>query len=201
MREIEIFKFLRIERIILVAILILSTTGFVLAAYLTSNSPQHLEDEESKVLGNFKVALNVYNVEDLYSWQTVILFDPRELRVLRVLPGGFVGSECIPLDDGEFHFDSIFVYSTDSFEGVLIIYGSLIGNVSGRSGNGTLAYIVFEYIKEIYQDPCIAQERFFETFLKNSNFSDIPFIILTDSGPCLSSNNITTLTLTKISEE
>lgn len=185
-----------IGRIILLISLISSIFGCVLAAYLVYKS-QSEEINEPLILGVFTVALNVYNVKDLYSWEAVILFDPTELKVLKVSSGGFVGERF--LDNEEFNGDSIFVYSTDSFEGGLIIYGGLVGNVSGKSGNGTLAYIVFGYFNEAYCDPYIVREHLFETFLKNSNLSDIPFVI-TNSEKYIPSNDLAVLTLTKTSE-
>jgi len=138
-----------------------SVSGYVLAMLL---SPQPEEKcQEPALIGNFIVALDVNNVVDLYSWQVAIVYNSSQLKVLEMTPGGFVGEE----------FPQ-FVNSTDSFEDLLLLAGSLLGEVQGKNGGGRLAIVVFGYFTEDYDEPKIVPEKVFETFLLNSQLQRIP---------------------------
>jgi hypothetical protein len=140
-----------------------SVSGGVLAMYFASPLPQQ-DYNEPVIIGNFTMALKISDVNDLYGWQVAISFNATELKVLQVSPGNFVGLE--------FPF---FCNSTDSIQGLLLVAGCLSGNVTGKSGSGTLATIVFGYFTRNYKAPSIVSKQIcFETLLKDSKLADIP---------------------------
>jgi hypothetical protein len=139
-----------------------SVSGYVLARYFASSPP--LVHNEPVIIGYSTMALEVSDVNDLYSWEAVISFNATELKVLQVTPGDFVGQE-FPL----------FCNSTDTGEGLLLVEGCLEGDVAGKSGSGTLATIVFGYFTSNYKAPLIVPKQMgFETFLEDSELADMP---------------------------
>jgi hypothetical protein len=151
--------------LILILLLAFSlVSGYALATILTSMPTQSIK-QTKPILGNFTMALVVNNIQDLYAWQVVITFNPSELKVIDVSPGGFIGSD--------FPF---FVKATDIGEGLILLGGSLYGNTAGKTGGGRLANIVFGYITPTYAKPMLVQKaKFYETKMLNSNGSKIPF--------------------------
>jgi hypothetical protein len=140
-----------------------SVSGYALAMYYASSPPQQNHSEPVAV-GYSMMALELSDVNDLYSWQAAISFNATELKVLQVTPGNFVGLE-FPL----------FYNSTDTSEGLLLVGGCLVGDVAGKSGNGTLATILFECFTNSYKAPSIVPEQTgFETFLQDSELANIP---------------------------
>lgn len=136
-----------------------SVSGYVLATFLVPKATH----QEPVVLGNFTMALDIGDVENLYTWQVAIRFNPSEMRVLQLTPGGFVGSD-YPL----------FVNSTDSHadDKMLLLGGTLLGNISGKSGSGKLGTIVFGYFVNDHTMPEIAFNE--DTFMLDPNGSSIP---------------------------
>jgi len=140
-----------------------SVSGYVLAMIIapTTYVPPNVEP---KALGSFTMALDVNNVEDLYGWQAVIVFNPRQMKVVEAKPGDFMQAEF-----------PCFVNSTDTSDGLLLLCGTLEGNVQGKTGNGTLATIVFEYYVNSYELPSIASQKAgFDTWLEDSSLTEIP---------------------------
>ena len=79
------------------------------------------------------------------------------------MPGDFVGLG-FPL----------FCNSTDTGSGLLMVGGTLEGDVPGKSGNGTLATIVFGCFTSSYKVPSIVPEQMGLTFLEDSNLEYMP---------------------------
>lgn len=152
----------RIRMLLMLTALVLCTSvsGYALA---TLFAPPSETIQEPVIKGTFAMNLEVANVNDLYAWQVAIVYEPSQLKVLEMTPGGFVG------DDYPF-----FVNSTDSFEDLLLFGGTLYGKVGGKNGDGKLATIVFGYFAENYDEPKIALNGF-ETFLLDSHGQLIPF--------------------------
>jgi hypothetical protein len=140
-----------------------SVSGYVLAmivAPTTSVKPV----VEPQVLGYFNMALNVNNVSDLYAWQTAVVFDPAQVKVTEAKAGDFMKLD-YPL----------FVNSTSTSDGLLLLGGSLEGNVEGKDGSGTLAVIVFAYYVNNYELPTLSNRNgAFGTWLGDSAFASIP---------------------------
>jgi hypothetical protein len=149
-----------------------SVSGYVLAGFLVPTQP--VGYQEPAILGNFTMTLDVSNVRDLYAWQVVIVFDPSDVKVLQSCTGGFVGA------DFPFFFNT-----TNGGSGVFALGGTLVGDVAGKDGSGTLATVIFGFVKNNYGLPRIALEQgSFETMLLDSN------------GQKIELNDVTKLTLT-----
>ena len=151
--------------------------------------------EEQIIKGTVTFALDVYNVEDLFAWQAIIAYNPQELKILDITPGGFVGASYPPQDPKNFNDDSIFVSSTDSFEDAIIIGGCLIKGNEGKSGSGRLALLTFGYFEESYRKPCVIYRKWgFKTMLLDSAAIEISFT-LNPENPL---NGTTTLVWTEV---
>jgi len=159
--------------LVIVFLLCSSMSGYVLAMFLVPLQ-QPMIDQKPIVLGNFTMALDVNDVKDLYAWQVLITYNSSELKVLKILPGGFVGSQYPSWGTTDIS-EGIFVNATDISDGMLLLAGSLCGNVPGKNGDGRLATIVFGYFIDAYEEPRIAfEEKSFGTFLFDSQASLIP---------------------------
>jgi len=151
--------------VILMTLLIGSPIAFqVLATFLNAPSQGSLT-VEPVILGKFRTSVSVYAVEDLYAWQVVMRFNQSQLKILEVLPGGFVGESY--LED--------FVYNVRKEEGLLLICGFLLGPVGGKSGSGLLTSIVFGYVVEDFIWPELVYEGKPCTLLLDSNEQKIDF--------------------------
>ena len=140
-----------------------SMSGYVLAMHLTR--PQPAQTYQGPVMiGNFTMALDVNNIEDLYGWEVAITFNSSELKFLKFMSGGFVGTGF------PFSFNA-----SDIGEGVVLLGGTLCGNVYGKDGSGRLATVVFGYFVDQYTEPKIDfEDKCFETVLYDSTRSHIP---------------------------
>jgi hypothetical protein len=162
--------------LMLIALMIsFSTSGYVLAKFLTPPQQQFIETRPA-ILGNFTMSLYIHNVKDLYAWQAVIIFNSSELKVLEVLPGDFLKIEY-----------PFFVNATDSIDNGLLLAGTLCGDVHGIDGSEELATITFGYFVDNYKEPMIVLKGgCFETEIVDSTDSPINL------------NESTTLTLTTL---
>jgi hypothetical protein len=140
-----------------------SVSGYAFAMYTMAPAQQQVNNAPA-VIGYSTMTLDVSNVQDLYAWQVAITFNATQMKVTQVSPGDFVGLT-FPL----------FANSTDTAAGLLLVAGSLEGNVPGRSGNGTLATIVFGYFVSGYDTPVIVPKQMgFRTFMEDSQLANIP---------------------------
>jgi hypothetical protein len=112
------------------------------------------------------MTLYVNNVNDLYSYQAAIVFNTTQLSVVNASAGNFLSMQSAP---------PYFEYSTDSAQGLVLVSGSLEGNIGGKSGSGALATIVFEYYVNGYDLPrIVSQDAGYGTWLEDSTLSNIP---------------------------
>ena len=86
---------------------------------------------------NFEVNINVSNVVDLYAWKFNLTWDRTILDALNVTEGSFLSAKG----------DTFFYSTINNTAGYVFLTCTLLGNVSGVSGNGVLATIQF-YVKE-----------------------------------------------------
>ena len=138
-----------------------SASGYVLAKFLASNEPSL----GPPILGEFRIAVEVDSVADLYTWQVLMTFNSSELVVVNAYPGGF------------FEVDyPFFLNATDIGEGRLLLGGTLYGDIPGESGSGTLATVIFGYLVPEHAVPKIefGEKGFFQTMLIDSTHTDIP---------------------------
>jgi len=142
-----------------------STSGYVLAKLLT---PQYIQTyQEPVIIGNFTMALDIYNVEDLFGWQVVMTFDSSELKVLKVSPGDF-----FTFNDPRYPQGPRLL--SDIYGSRLMLGSCLYGDMPGKHGSGRLATIVFGYFTENYDAPKIVPEEIFQTLLLDSQGQPIP---------------------------
>lgn len=154
-----------------------SVSGFVLAMYFAQRLPQEEPYHAPTILGNFTMALDVYDVKDLYAWEAVIVFNSTQLKVLDIIPGNFfpITSHSTPTEG-----KAIFLKATDVGEGILFLGSTLCGNVSGNDGSGRLAIVIFGYLTSEYELPKIVQtERGYRTRLLDSSRTTISLETLT----------------------
>lgn len=82
---------------------------------------------------NFTVDINISNVTDLYGWELKLGWNSTILDAVNVVEGSF-------LKRGG---NTFFAYKINNTEGFGLVDCTLLGNVPGVSGNGTLATIEF----------------------------------------------------------
>lgn len=152
--------------LMLIAFLLLSSaSGHVLAMLF---SPPHMQTyQEPVIIGNFTMALDIQNVEDLFGWQVVVIFDSSELKVLEVSPGDFLTFNDPKYPQGPRLLSNV-------YESRLLLGSCLYGDMLGKDGSGRLATIVFGYFKENYDIPQIVPKEVFETLLFDSQGQPIP---------------------------
>jgi hypothetical protein len=159
------FQVKRARKVAFVVSLILALPiTYVLASFV----PPSPEKTEPEIMGTFTVNVEVHNVKDLYAWQILLTYDPYSLILIDVTPGGFIGSVLINESNG--NVQDVFARATDIGQGLLLIGGSLIGNVSGKDGCGLLAKVTFGYLSIDYSMPQIVfDKKPYETKLISSN--------------------------------
>jgi hypothetical protein len=104
------------------------------------------------------MALKITNVQDLSGWQVPIAFNGSELKFLAANAGDF------------FQVEQPFprLLNGTEQENLLLLGSALPGTPAGKSGNGTLALIIFGYYTNSYKLPEIAKNASFEALLLNS---------------------------------
>lgn len=98
----------------------------------------------------FSLSISIHDADDLCAWQGKIKFDPNVFVVTNVLAGNFLSDNSLVINatDGLVSnepqsLESVLVFSTEIDSGTVLIGGSLLGNVRGKSGDGILATVVF----------------------------------------------------------
>jgi len=109
----------------------------------------------------FMVNISVSEVADLYGWQIKLEWNPQILELINVTEGNFLKS----------HGQTYFGQKINE-TGYLVLDCTLIGNLPGASGSGTLAMVQF-YVKE--SGTCILQLS--NTTLVNSSEQTIQHVI------------------------
>jgi hypothetical protein len=85
---------------------------------------------------NFTININISNVTGLYGWEFKLGWNTTILDVVEVYEGPFLKNVA----------DTFFTYKVNSTAGYIIADCTLLGMVSGASGDGTLATVKF-YVK------------------------------------------------------
>jgi hypothetical protein len=126
----------------------------VFATFFAYHAPQAPPIiQEPTVLGSFTAAIEVQNVNELYTWQCVITFNSSKLKVLDIKSGEFLDAD-FPL------FASAFPDSN-----TLAFGATLKGDEPGKTGSGTLATVVFGYFEADYEMPEILSSwQYLETY-------------------------------------
>ena len=130
-------KSIIILSIIIFSFLLLGITyKFTIATYTLSSSTTVYVDPQTSVgtIGqNFTININISNVIDLYGWEFKLGWNSTILDAVNVAEGSFLKS------GGE----TFFTYKVNNTEGFVLVDCTLLGDVSGVNGNGTLASIEF----------------------------------------------------------
>jgi hypothetical protein len=131
------------------SLFLLVVLGCAFAEYV-SVSTAHPERVISK---KFNVGIVLSSeVNDLYSWQAVVTFNPNVVLVLEVENGGILSPNSFTLDRSNLSSDSmqlepgdsLFIASYDDVElGKLVLAETKIGDVSGTSVSGALVTVTF----------------------------------------------------------
>jgi len=159
----------RISLILTGLLLTSALFGYAFATLVPKGS-----EPEPKILGTFKIILYVSNVEDLYAWQVIIEYDSQNLELINATSGGFLG-ENFPQCLNETNVDRGIFLGPRIVKNLIIIGGSLIGNVEGKNGSGKLALLSFGYYTFNYETPrIIIKQGIFETKLLDSSGTEIP---------------------------
>ncbi|MCD6240310.1 hypothetical protein J7K27_02140 [Candidatus Bathyarchaeota archaeon] len=111
------------------------------------------ETSEGNVGENFTIEVKVSNVADLYGYEFHLRWNSTLLDCVEVIEGPFLKS-------GDSTF---FTYKINSTEGCMVVDCTLLGDIQGVSGNGTLTTIKF-YIKTTGE--CLLD--LYDTILLNS---------------------------------
>ena len=142
-------------------------TAYVMATMLISPA----EVQQPKIIGQFKVAVTVNNLEDLHDWQVVIVYNSDQITFLNYEVGDFWG-----IGTSEEEPFPYVVNATDIGDGILCFGGTLGPAEEGKSGSGVLLILEFGYFTVDYQMPEIKGEVTpFKTILLDSYGNEIPF--------------------------
>ena len=121
-------------------------------------TPQNVKGTVGQLI---TVNISISNVDDLYGWQIRLEWNPQILNFSSVSEGDFLKK----------HGQTFFSHKLNE-TGYLILDCTLVGDLPGVSGSGTLATVEF-YVKEAGA----SQLRLTETVLVNSSEDLIPHTI------------------------
>jgi len=121
-------------------------------------TPQNVKGTVGQLI---TVNISISNVDDLYGWQIRLEWNPQILNFSSVSEGDFLKK----------HGQTFFSHKLNE-TGYMILDCTLVGDLPGVSGSGTLATVEF-YVKEAGA----SQLRLTETVLVNSSEDLIPHTI------------------------
>jgi len=117
----------------LLLVIFFTSIAAELSASPTTTVYVHLSTRTVAVGQTFIVEVKISEVGDLYGWEFKLRWNPNLLDVVDVTEGPF-------LKQGG---DTFFAKKTNNTAGNILVDCTLLGNVSGVSGNGTLATVKF----------------------------------------------------------
>jgi len=112
---------------VVVVLLFMNRTPSLARVYV---DPQTAEEAVGQ---NFVVNLSVSDVSNLYAWQIKLAYDHTILELVTTAQGSFLGASDM----------TFFTYKVNDTSGFLLMDCTLLGNLSGVNGSGTLATIEF----------------------------------------------------------
>jgi hypothetical protein len=146
---------------------------------LTSSStkvfvdPDHVINESLQAGSTFTVQVNVSDVTDLFTWQVCMSWNSCILNISRIIPSEFL-ARSVDQTSSEALGD-IVINSTDNGQGFSSFAESILGDVSGISGNGTLVSIEFLVLEYGWTDLNMIVSGSFPATLLNSVGSNVTF--------------------------
>ena len=147
--KVKLLLFLSLLGILLVISAPFATSIFVnlMSSSATSSTttvfvdPLNLINETLQAGSKFTVHVNVSDVNDLFTWQVNMSWDSSILNVSRIIPGEFLARA-----DNQTSSEAlggVVINSTDNAQGYGLFAESILGDVAGISGNGSLVSIEF----------------------------------------------------------
>ncbi len=103
--------------------------------------PPHVLNASLQAASTFTVNVNVSDVSDLFTWQINLNWNASVLNVSRILPGEFLARSVNETSSEA--LGGLVINSTDNTLGYSLFAESILANVTGISGNGTLVSIEF----------------------------------------------------------
>jgi len=125
--------------IIVISLLVLLSIAIVFFVMVRGRETLHVDPRTSigSIGQSFTVKISVSNVNNLYGWEIKMRWNATILDTVNVTEGSFLKSGG----------DTFFANQTNNAVGFVLVDCTLLGNVSGVSGSGTLVTIQF-YVKE-----------------------------------------------------
>ena len=149
---------------VIVALLFMNRTPSLARVYV---DPQTTEEAVGQ---NFVVNLSVSNVANLYAWEVKLEYDHTILEFVKTVQGNFLGGNDV----------TFFTYKVNATSDFILIDCTLLGNLSGVNGSGTLATVEFHVIQSgscdlrLYDTELLdPSEQTIEHSSNNSHFSSI----------------------------
>jgi hypothetical protein len=113
--------------VVITALLFMNRTTRLTSVYV---DPPTVE----KTIGqSFTVNLNVSDVANLYAWEVKLAYDSTILEHVNTVQGSFLGNSDV----------TFFTYKVNDTSGYVLIDCTLLGNLPGVNGTGTVAIIEF----------------------------------------------------------
>jgi hypothetical protein len=134
-----------------------STTVFV--------DEHHILDESLQAGSTFTVNVNVSEATDLFTWQINIEWNSSMLNVSSIIPGPFLAASD---NDTSSEVLGIVINSTDNAQGYSVLAESILADVTGISGNGTLVSVEFLVLEYGWSNVTISVTGTFPTQLLDS---------------------------------
>jgi hypothetical protein len=128
--------------------------------------PLNLINETLQAGSKFTVHVNVSDVNDLFTWQVNMSWDSSILNVSRIIPGEFLARA-----DNQTSSEAlggVVINSTDNAQGCGLFAESILGDVAGISGDGTLISIEFLVVGSGWTDLNIIVSGTMPTMLLDS---------------------------------
>ena len=133
--------------------------------------PSKVKNDTLQAGSTFTIYVNVSDASDLFAWQVNMSWNPSILNVSRIIPGEFLARSDNQTSSEalyeEFGYDVV-INSTDNAQGHSSSAESILADVAGISGNGTLVSIEFLVVGYGYTNLTINVDGTFPTRLLDS---------------------------------
>ncbi len=157
-------------------------TGFIFFGAESSSSPQVFVDpamvcDETKQAGAvFAVDVNVSDATDLFAWQINMSWNPSILNLNSVVAGEFLLRTSSPNKTAAEVLGHV-INATDDVQGYACVSESILGDVTGISGNGTLVSIEFLVVGYGSTDLNLSLSETLPTLLLDSTMDSLTFTV------------------------
>jgi len=135
--------------------------------------PSNVINKTLQAGSKFTVHVNVSDVNDLFTWQVNMSWDSSILNVSRIIPGEFLARA-----DNQTSSEAlggVVINSTDNAQGYGLFAESILGDVAGINGNGSLVSIEFLVVDYGWTDLNITVSGTLPTMLLDSEGGTITY--------------------------